>query len=120
MCPTFHCNLTYIFFYCNFYIGLYMAKNINRTAKMQWKVDTIKKCIYLQCRSPLEWRTFQKFDQLCEKVSESGNQERCCQTDRQTSTRRSIIWGEHLHFAGLRERESMKSYFWNRLNFKSK
>ena len=65
-----------------------------------------------------QWRTFQKFDQLCEKVSESGNQERCCQTDRQTSTRRSIIWGEPLHFAGLRE--SMKSYFWNRFYSKSK
>ena len=37
------------FFYCNFYIGLYMAKNVNRTARMQWKVDTIKNCIYLQC-----------------------------------------------------------------------
>ena len=66
----------------------------------------------------LQWRTFQKFDQLCEKVSESGNQERCCQTDRQTSTRRSIIWGEPLHFAGLRE--SMKFYFWNRFYSKSK
>ena len=26
-----------------------MAKNVNRTARMQWKVDTIKNCIYLQC-----------------------------------------------------------------------
>ena len=24
-----------------------MAKNVNRTARMQWKVDTIKNCIYL-------------------------------------------------------------------------
>ena len=28
-----------------------MAKNVNRTARMQWKVDTIKSCIYLQCGS---------------------------------------------------------------------
>ena len=26
-----------------------MAKNVNRTARLQWKVDTIKDCIYLQC-----------------------------------------------------------------------
>ena len=26
-----------------------MVKNVNRTARLQWKVDTIKKCIYLQC-----------------------------------------------------------------------
>ena len=26
-----------------------MAKNVNRTARLQWKVDTIKNCIYLQC-----------------------------------------------------------------------
>ena len=26
-----------------------MAKNVNRTARMQWKVDTIKNCIYLPC-----------------------------------------------------------------------
>ena len=27
-----------------------MVKNVNRTARLQWKVDTIKKCKYLQCR----------------------------------------------------------------------
>ena len=26
-----------------------MVKNVNRTARLQWKVDTIKNCIYLQC-----------------------------------------------------------------------
>ena len=26
-----------------------MAQNVNRTARLQWKVDTIKNCIYLQC-----------------------------------------------------------------------
>ena len=26
-----------------------MVKNVNRTARLQWKVDAIKKCIYLQC-----------------------------------------------------------------------
>ena len=30
-----------------------MAKNVNRTARMQWKVDTIKNCIYLQCRNKM-------------------------------------------------------------------
>ena len=28
-----------------------MVKNVNRTARLQWKVDTIKNCKYLQCRS---------------------------------------------------------------------
>ena len=27
-----------------------MVKNVNRTARLQWKVDTIKNCKYLQCR----------------------------------------------------------------------
>ena len=31
-----------------------MAKNVNRTARLQWKVDTIKNCIYLQCISVLK------------------------------------------------------------------
>ena len=26
-----------------------MVKNVNCTARLQWKVDTIKDCIYLQC-----------------------------------------------------------------------
>ena len=26
-----------------------MAKNVNSTARLQWKVYTIKNCIYLQC-----------------------------------------------------------------------
>ena len=26
-----------------------MVKNVNRTARLQWKVDTIKNCKYLQC-----------------------------------------------------------------------
>ena len=26
-----------------------MVKNVNRTARLQWKVDTIKNCICLQC-----------------------------------------------------------------------
>ena len=26
-----------------------MAKNVNRTVRLQWKLDTIKNCIYLQC-----------------------------------------------------------------------
>ena len=26
-----------------------MALNVNRTMKLQWKLDTIKKCKYLQC-----------------------------------------------------------------------
>ena len=26
-----------------------MAKNVNCTARLQWKVDIIKNCIYLQC-----------------------------------------------------------------------
>ena len=30
-----------------------MVKNVNRTARLQWKVDTIKKCIYLQCTPDL-------------------------------------------------------------------
>ena len=28
-----------------------MVKNVNCTARLQWKVDTIKNCIYLQCSS---------------------------------------------------------------------
>ena len=32
-----------------------MVKNVNRTARLQWKVDTIKNCIYLKCR----WLTWQ-------------------------------------------------------------
>ena len=26
-----------------------MVKNVNHAARLQWKVDTIKNCIYLQC-----------------------------------------------------------------------
>ena len=28
-----------------------MVKSVNRTARLQWKVDTIKNCKYLQCRA---------------------------------------------------------------------
>jgi hypothetical protein len=31
------------------YIGLYIAKNVNSTVRLQLKVDKIKNCIYLQC-----------------------------------------------------------------------
>ena len=31
-----------------------MVKNVNRTARLQWKVDTIKNCIYLQCSKAIE------------------------------------------------------------------
>ena len=36
-------------------IGLDNAINVKRTAKLQWKVDTIKNCEYLQCRSEQFW-----------------------------------------------------------------
>ena len=35
-----------------------MVKNVNRTARLKWKVDTIKNCIYLQCT---HWRRRQNF-----------------------------------------------------------
>ena len=38
-------------FYCNFYIELDKAINVKRTTRLQWKVDTIKNCKYLQCSS---------------------------------------------------------------------
>ena len=38
-----------------------MVKNVNRTARLQWKLDTIKKCIYLQCIPIFEKRPFCKF-----------------------------------------------------------
>ena len=111
-----------------FYVHEKSATHLsNKNSFFYWFLGSLFRCSFIfnvkwKSLRPnykiLQWRTFQKFDQLCEKVSESGNQERCCQTDRQTSTRRSIIWGEPLHFAGLRE--SMKSYFWIRLNSKSK
>ena len=34
-----------------------MVKNVNHTARLQLKVDTIKNCIYLQCASFLAWPT---------------------------------------------------------------
>ena len=40
-------------------MGLYMVKNVNRTARLQWKVDTIKKCIYLQCGQYPDARSYQ-------------------------------------------------------------
>ena len=67
MRPTFHCSLAvwitfnccskysriivnwFTVFYWNFCIVLYTARDVNRTVRLQWKVDTIKNCIYLQC-----------------------------------------------------------------------
>ena len=34
-----------------------MVKNVNRTARLQWKVDTIKNCIYLQCSDIVTFET---------------------------------------------------------------
>ena len=34
-----------------------MVKNVNRTARLQWKVDTIKNCIYLQCGLWAVWES---------------------------------------------------------------
>ena len=46
-----NCKTNLQFFYCNFYIGLDKAINVKRTARLQWKVDTVKNCKYLQCMS---------------------------------------------------------------------
>ena len=72
--PNFHCNLPVLFtfnccskyswiivklitvFYCNFYIGLNKAINVKRRARLQWKVDIIKNCTYLQCTAK-RWMT---------------------------------------------------------------
>ena len=33
-----------------------MVKNVNGTARLQWKVDTIKNCIHLQCIESFLWK----------------------------------------------------------------
>ena len=48
-----------------------MVKNVNRTARLQWKVDTIKNCIYLQCTSIKEGLNEKGFDRCNVKVAHS-------------------------------------------------